>query len=491
MNTKKDKTILFTEFGGKLPPQALELEKAVIGAILIDADAILLVTNIINSSMFYNTNNKDVYSCMEEMLSRAESIDMLTVTQKLKSKGLLEKIGGAVAVNAYANSVSTAGNIEFHARIIAQKHIARQLIKICSISMQQAYSDEVDIFEVVDGLGNGLVEINAIVNGANEIDWKNETEKVAMEIYKNSTQGVTSTGIKTSLFELDNVIAGIRPGLYVPAGRPSMGKTAFALDLACRIMEETNGHVGFFSIEMPIKQLINRMLARESGINQQRLLNCEINAVEMDILLKSGSKVSNMKLLVNDDPSISILQIQSQAKVWANKFNLKAIFVDYIQLVKGSSNQRHLEVGEVSRGLKALSKILDIPVFGLAQLGREKDGGKSMPQLSELRESGNIEQDADTVMLLYRPEYYGIEYDANNNSTKGLTKVIIAKNRNGSVFTPGVNLRSRLDINKYYDWDSYNEMAAIPEPEQQISTQQIDMRNVRHEIDNNSIDLPF
>ena len=470
----------FVEFGGKIPPQAIDLEKAVLGAILNDSDAILLVTNIINAGMFYNDNHGKIYQCMESMASKSEPIDLLTLTQKLKALGLLESVGGAVGMTELSMCVSSSANIEFHARILAQKYIARKIIETCSLAISKAYSDEYDIFEVVDELGNGLVSINDVMNGANEIDWRKETENQVTEIYQNSANGITSTGIKTGLNEFDSAVAGIRPGFYIIGGRPSMGKTAFALDITCRILENTGGYVGFFSLEMPTNQLINRILARESLINQTKLINSNINSEERAQLMRAGGLVSDMKILVNDDPAISILQIQSQAKVWANKHDLKAIVIDYLQLVKATgSNQRHLEVGEVSRGCKVLSKILDIPVFGLCQLGREKDSGKSMPQLSELRESGSLEQDADTVMLLYRPEYYGIEFDSDNKSTKGLTKVIIPKNRNGSVHIAGVNIRSRLDINRYYDWDSFDE---IKEP------RPIDMRSIRS---GNEDCLPF
>jgi len=478
-NQKKNQrreTLPYSDLHGKIPPQAQEVEKAVLGALLFNSDSILLITNILNASMFYNDSHSKIYACIEEMASKSEAIDIFTVCERLRKKGWLDKVGGAFYVTDLTNTVATASNIEFHARIIAQKYIARKIIENCSIAISQGYSEEIDIFEIVDSLGNGLVEINNIMNGANEIDWRKETEKQVIDMHKKSAEGITSTGIKIGLNELDKAIAGLREGFYVIGGRPSMGKTAFALDIAVRLMQESKKYVGFFSLEMPTSQLINRLLARETQIDQTRLINCNINAIERNNLIFAGGKVSELPLLVNDNPSISILQIQSQAKVWASKYDLSAIFIDYLQLVKGNNSQRHLEVGEISRGCKILSKILKIPVIALCQLGREKDAGKSLPQLSELRESGSIEQDADTVLLLYRPEYYGIELDSNNESTKGLTKVIIPKNRNGSVHISGVNLRGNLAINKYYEWDSFNELEAKPK----------DMRTIR-----NDDSLPF
>lgn len=446
---------------GKLPPQALDAEKAVLSAIMLDKDAFLMVASILSSEMFYDERNALIYKCIEKLASKSINIDLITITDMAKKDGILDKIGGASFISNISFFASTSSNIEYHARIIVEKHIARKIIYGSTQAIASAYSGETDVFEILDNLGTALVHINSDVNGANEVDWRKETEKQIIETHKKSSEGITSTGIKTGLVELDNAVAGIREGFYVIGGRPSMGKTAFALDIACRLMEETKKHVGFFSLEMPTNQLINRILARETQIDQTKLINCNINSLERNILISSGSKVAELPLLVNDNPSISILQIQSQAKIWANKYDLAAIFVDYLQLAKGSNTQRHLEVGEISRGCKILSKILKIPVFALCQLGREKDAGKSMPQLSELRESGSIEQDADSVWLLYRPEYYGIETDSNNESTKGLTKVIIPKNRNGAVNIGGVNLRGNLATNKYYDWSGNYEYKPI------------------------------
>jgi len=455
---KKNEPINF-DFG-RIPPQAIEIEKAILGAILIDQNSFLAINNAITEDFFYKAEHSIIYKIFVALIKENRAIDILTVADRLKKNQELDMVGGYVYISELSHCVSSSANIEYHAKIIAQKYLQRELIRISAITANESFSDTKDVFEISDSLGTELLRLNSIVNGSVTLDWKKETERQILKTIENKEKGISSTGIELGLSELDKTLQGLRAGLYILGGRPSMGKTALALDLSVRIANETQGYVGFFSLEMPVQQLINRLLARETGIDQTRLINSNIYQEEKMKLIERGGIVSESKILVTDTPSLTIMQIMSQSKVWAIKHDLKAIIVDYLQLVKGTERgqQRYQEVGEVSRGLKALSKILNIPVIALCQLSREKDKGANLPALSELRESGDIEQDADVVMLLYRPEYYNINEDSEGKSTKGLTKVIIPKNRNGSVNIQGANIRGDLSTNRYWDWDSYGEI---------------------------------
>lgn len=467
---------------GEIPPQAIDLEKAILGAILIDQNSFFTINNLIREDFFYKTEHSIIYKNIIALIKENRPVDILTLTDRLRKDGNLDLVGGAYYISELTNSVASSANIEFHAKIVAQKFMQRELIRISIVTANESYSDTSDVFITADNLGSELLKLNTIVSGSITLDWQKETERHIFKTIENKEKGITATGIRTGLYELDQTLQGLRSGLYILGGRPSMGKTAFALDLSMRIIENTGGYVGFFSLEMPVGQLINRLLARETGIDQTRLMNSNISKDEKLTLIERGGIVSSLKLLVTDSPTMTIMQLMSQAKVWAVKNDLKAIFVDYLQLVKGTEKgqQRYLEVGEVSRGLKALSKILDIPVIALCQLTREKEKGANLPALSDLRESGDIEQDADCVMLLYRPEYYNINEDSEGNSTKGLTKIIIPKHRNGSVNVQGANVRSDLSINRYWDWDSKNEIPLIMNSQKSFASArtEIDLENL-------------
>ncbi len=456
----------FADFG-KLPPQAIDIEVLILGAILIDSNAIYIVNSQLTGEMFYKESHQHIYNACLNINKKGGQIDIATCAEALRNAGNLEAAGGAYYIAGLSNAISTAANIEYHAKIVIQKFIQRKVIQFSSNAIQKCFDETIDIFEVIDEISDNLREVNNTILEDSKIEWKESVENYTIDLIDKVKNGIKETGISLGLTELDRDLKGLREGLYIVAGRPSMGKTAFALEMARRIAKQKKGKVGIFSLEMSMDSLINRIVSSESEIDQSRLINADLTHAELDMLINGGSRASELDFLINDKSSISINQICSKAKVWANKNNIAAIVIDYIQLVRGTNKQRHLEIGEISKGCKALSKDLGIPVIALAQLGREKDAGKTMPKLGELRESGDLEQDADVVMLLYRPEYYGIDFDANGLSTAGLTKVIIAKNRNGKVNLKGVNLRSNLSINRYEDWES--ELKSTPNiPEKQI-----------------------
>lgn len=457
---------------GKIPPQAVDIEKAILGALLLDSNAMYRTEGIIDSGAFYTEAHQNIFQAIEALTRQSKAADLFTVSEKLREEGKLEAVGGAFYLAELTNVVSTSANIEYHASIVAEKYTKRQVIRLSSEALKNAYDDTVNVYETIDAISDGMIEISNQLIKDDTQTWKGATEQYVMEVIDRMKSGITETGTRIGLKEIDETIAGFRAGLYVIGGRPSMGKSALGFDFACRFAEQKKGKVGIFTLEMSRTQLINRVVARYSQINQTRLINSNIKEYELNQLIAGGGTASELDFLISDKPNISINQIRSKAKVWAHKNKLSAIFVDYIQLVKGTNKQRHLEIGEISRGLKQLSNELDIPVFALCQLGREKDAGKSMPRMSELRESGDIEQDADSVMLLYRPEYYGITHDSEGISTKDLTKVIIEKNRNGAINIKGANVRGNLAINRYEDWDFYPgtepTATAQPQPEEKI-----------------------
>lgn len=438
----------------KLPPQAIDMERHILGVILNNERYLLDVYETLTAEMFYREDHKEIYLAILELNKNSKTIDTLTCVEMLRKKGKLEQIGGIFYITELVNEVASSANIEYHAKIVAQKYIQREVIRISSQAIKQSFEDTTDVFEVLDGVFDELLQLNSVILQEDKTDWKELTIDYTMDIIEKAKSGVTESGLMCGLKEIDDTIKGFEEGLYLLSGRPSMGKTAFGIELACRFAELKKGKIAFFSLEMSKTQLVNRVLSRYSRINQTRLRSSNIFENEFRELENQGSIVSELDFLITDKAGMSIQQIVARSKSWSAKNKIAAIFVDYLQLVGSKSNkQRYLEVGEISKALKNLSKTLQIPVIALAQLGREKDAGKSMPKMSELRESGDLEQDADCVMLLYRPEYYNIESDSEGKSTKGITKVIIEKNRNGSVNLNGASVRSNLAINRYEDID--------------------------------------
>jgi len=455
---------------GKLPPQSIDLERMILGSILTDSNAIYFVNGVLTAEMFYKNEHQLIFDACMKLNRINATIDSFTVSNSLKEEGKLDQCGGIFGITELCNE-GTFGNIEYHAKIIVQFYLKRKIIQLCSVAVKDSFDDTKDIFEIIDEISDQLRELSNHLLEDSKETWKESTENYAIELQDRIHKGIVQTGIEVGLKQVDRTVAGFRAGLYIIAGRPSMGKSAFGFELACRIAEQKIGKVGIFSLEMSRTQLINRVVARYANIDQTRLINGNLHQGEIDQLVSGATMASELDFLVNDKSGISINQLTSKAKIWAHKNKLSAILVDYVQLVKGTNKERRLEIGEVSRGLKILSKDLNIPVIALAQLGREKDGGKSFPKMSELKESSDIEQDADCVMLLYRPEYYKIEVDGKGQNTKGLTIVIIEKNRNGPVNVNGANVRSNLAINRYEDWESLSEMTDIQQPDKAIKVE--------------------
>ncbi|MBK7957356.1 MAG: replicative DNA helicase [Bacteroidetes bacterium] len=452
----------FSDFG-KLPPQALDLERAVLGALLIDSNAMDSILGIIEGKSFYNEAHKSIFQAIHELMRLEQAVDMLTITEQLRKEGKLESVGGAYYIAKLTNTVSTSANIEFHARIVAQKYVQREIISQSSKIIKDAFEDTTDVFELLDKAESNLFALSQTSRKKDTMEISSLLMPQLNEIQKrmeDNKSGNTLTGVGSGFMELDKMTSGWQKSdLIIVAGRPAMGKTAFTLALARNAAIDFKKPVAFFSLEMSAAQLVQRMISMESEINAEKLRKGDLRQDEWTQLITKIDKLETAPILIDDTPAMSIFELRAKARKLKRKHDINMIIIDYLQLMSGgnaegkSSGNREQEISSISRALKGLAKELDIPIIALSQLSRapEQRTGSKKPQLSDLRESGAIEQDADMVMFLYRPEYYGIEVDENNNNTKGIAEVIIAKHRNGSIGS--VNTRFINQIAKFVDLD--------------------------------------
>lgn len=441
----------------KLPPQARELEGAVIGALMIDKHSIGDVVDILKAETFYDERNKMVYSAILQLFEQSEPIDLLTVTEQLKKDGNLEKIGGPFYLTELTNRVASSANSEYHARIIVQKYIQRELIRVSSKIIEEAFEDTTDVFDLLDKAEQNIFEItnNNLRRGMQ--DMNNLVAKALNEISEVRDQkGLT--GLPSGFTDLDRITSGWqKTDLVIVAARPAMGKTSFVLNMARNAAVENNAGVAIFSLEMGATQLAKRLITSEAEIEGDKIKNGRLEEYEWMELNKKVEKLSQAPIFIIDTPAINIFELRAQCRRLKSAHDIQMVLIDYLQLMSGSSEKgggnREQEISAISRSLKSIAKELDVPVIALSQLSRavETRGGDKRPMLSDLRESGAIEQDADMVVFLYRPDYYGFLQDEDGNSTQGQAEVIIAKHRNGATGT--VNLKF---INKFAKFDNLN-----------------------------------
>lgn len=449
---------------GKVPPQARELEEAVLGAVMLEKNAFDAVVEILKPECFYVDAHQRIFRAMQGLANRSQPIDILTVVEELKTREELEMIGGAYYVTRLTNSVVSAANIEFHARIILQKFIQRELIRISGEIITDAFEDSTDVFELLDEAEGKLFEITNqhLRSSIQPIDSVLVNTIQRIEDLRHRNEDVT--GVPSNFKALDKITYGWQNSdLIILAARPAVGKTAFALNLARNAaMHPTKPTpVAFFSLEMSASQLVQRVLAAESEIMLEKIARGRMEEHEMKQLYTKGiQRLSQAPLFIDDTPALNIFELRAKCRKLKNKHNIGLIIVDYLQLMSGTGDRmqgnREQEISNISRNLKGLAKELNVPIIALSQLSREvekrgqKDGSR-IPQLSDLRESGAIEQDADMVMFLYRPEYYDINTNEKGEDQKGLTEVKIAKHRNGVLDT--VQLKALLHIQKFIGWE--------------------------------------
>ncbi len=461
---RKTQLDLSTMVYGKVPPQAKDLEEAVLGAIMLEKNAFDTVVEILKPECFYVEAHQRIYKAIQGLANKSQPIDILTVTEELRSREELEMVGGPYYVTKLTNAVVSSAHIEAHSRIILQKFIQRELIRISGEIIGDAYEDSTDVFDLLDDAESKLFEItnNHLRKDYNSIDTVLVNTIKRIEDLRQRNEEVT--GVPSGFTHLDKVTYGWQnTDLIILAARPAVGKTAFALNLARNAaMHATKPTpVALFSLEMSAGQLVQRILSAESEIWLEKIARGKMEEHEMKQLYARGiQRLAQAPLFIDDTPALNIFELRAKCRRLKNKHNIGMIIIDYLQLMSGTGENRNgnreQEISNISRNLKGLAKELNVPIIALSQLSRavEQRGAKEgsrVPQLSDLRESGAIEQDADMVMFLYRPEYYDVTTSAEGENIKGLTEVKIAKHRNGTLET--VKLKALLHIQKFANWD--------------------------------------
>lgn len=428
---------------GKIPPQAIDLEEAVLGAMMIDKKGVDDVIDILHAEAFYKEAHQFIFEAIYTLFQNAEPTDLLTVANQLRSTGNLDIVGGDFYLVELTQKVSSSAHVEFHARIILQKYIQRKLITISSEIIEEAYDETIDVFDLLDDAESKLFEVTQGNLKKSSEDAQGLVDQAIKKIQEISNKEGMS-GIASGFNRLDELTSGWQPSdLIIIAARPGMGKTAFVMSMAKNMAIDFDEPVAIFSLEMSSLQLITRMISSETGISSGKLRKGNLAPHEWEQLNVKVKNLSKAPIFIDDTPSLSIFDLRAKARRLASQHGIKVLIIDYLQLMtsggsqRGGGGNREQEISLISRNLKALSKELNIPVIALSQLSRavETRGGSKRPLLSDLRESGAIEQDADIVAFIYRPEYYGLtEWDDEERTPcEGQAEFIVAKHRNGGL----------------------------------------------------------
>jgi replicative DNA helicase len=428
---------------GKIPPQAIELEQLVLGAMMLESDAVNKTIDVLKPDMFYKDAHFKIFSAIHDLFNESEPIDIQTVVNKLKSEGVLDIVGGAYYVSSLTANVASSANIEYHARIIAQKYIQRELIRISSDIIREAFEDTTDVFNLLDRAESNLFEVAQNNLRKSAADMVSVIKEAIENIEDASKNEGNISGIPSGFHKLDHITAGWQPSdLIILAARPGMGKTAFVLSLAKNIALDFKHPIAVFSLEMSAVQLVTRLISAEAEIPSDKLRKGNLEDSEWTQLNKGVQALTDAKIFIDDTPGLSIFELRAKSRRLVMQHGIKMIIIDYLQLMthENGSGNREQEISTISRSLKALAKELSVPIITLSQLNRsvEQRGGAKRPQLADLRESGAIEQDADMVCFLYRPAYYQLEEEYGEGDEK-YTELIIAKHRNGALDTVKLN----------------------------------------------------
>jgi len=442
---------------GKLPPQATEVEEAVLGALMLERDAYVTVADIIDTSSFYKEEHQKIFEAIKELSTNEKPVDLLMVTQELKDREQLDEVGGPGYITQLTRRVASAAHIEFHSRIIAQKFIQRELIRVSSEIQGKSYDDTMDVDDLIDFSESSLFQVA-------ERNIKKETRPIKpvlneaiVQIEKARQRKDGLSGVPSGFTALDRITSGWqKTDLIIIAARPSMGKTAFVLSMARNMAVDHNRATAVFSLEMSSIQLVNRLIAAETELGNDKLKTGRLENYEWEHLNRKISALEKAPIFIDDTPALSIFEFRAKCRRLKMQHDIQVVIVDYLQLMTAgtdSRGSREQEVSTISRSLKAIAKELNIPILALSQLNRsvESREGKR-PQLSDLRESGAIEQDADIVTFIHRPEYYGMTEDDSGNSLIGVAEIIIAKHRNGA--TGDVHLAFKKELAKFSDMET-------------------------------------
>jgi len=451
---------------GKVPPQAIDMEEAVLGAIMLEKEAVITILDILKPESFYKDAHRKIFKAVSDLASREYPVDLYTVTEELRNHGELESVGGPVYLTQLTSKVVSAANVDYHARIVAQKYIQRELIRVSTEIQSRSFDDTIDVTDLLDFSENALFQI-AEGNIKREVAPINMVLKEAIkEIEEAGKREDALVGIPSGFTKLDRLTSGWQKSeLIIIAARPSMGKTALALSMARNMAVDHGKKVAIFSCEMSSIQLVNRLIIAETDIPGDKIRNGRLSEEEWKQLDSRIKKLVQAPIYIDDTPAISIFELRAKCRRLMAQNKLDLVIVDYLQLMSGPENagSREQEVSNISRSLKSIAKELNVPIIALSQLNRsvEMRGGTKRPLLSDLRESGAIEQDADMVVFIHRQEKFGMVTFDDGSSTKGIAEIILAKNRNGPV--DDVRLRFREEKAQFVDIDEFD-IEATPEP---------------------------
>ncbi len=437
----------------RIPPQNIEAEQSVLGAMLLSRDAIDKAGEILVEDDFYRQDHRVIFSAIMALHNRNQAVDLVTVTEELRKLGKLDAIGGTGVITALSNIVPTAANVVYHAKIVEEKSLRRQLINAATEVASSGYEEEEDISQTID---QAEQKILAVAN-------RKQTGSLVKigDIVKSSIARIEElydskdayTGLPTGFTQFDLMTSGLQPSdLIILAARPSMGKSSLVLNIAEHVALKGQKSVIFFSLEMSKEQLVQRMLCSQAGIDAAKLRIGQLSDPEWTQLLEAADRLSQAKIMLDDTPGMTALEMRSKARRWKNENGLDLIIVDYLQLMQGSSKRasdnRQQEMSDISRSLKGLARELNVPLIALSQLSRSVESRTSKrPMLSDLRESGALEQDADIVCFIYRDDYYNRE----NSDQPNIAELILAKHRNGPVGT--VKLFFKKETTRFYNLD--------------------------------------
>lgn len=459
------------EIGGRIPPRDIDVEQAVLGALMLEKDAYSVVCDLLKPESFYDPTNSMVYAAIQQLGAAQKPIDMLTVTEQLRLDGNLEKIGGPVVVSELTSRVLSGANVEYHARIVAQKYLARELISFSSDISSKAFDEVNDVDDLLQEAEGRLFEISQR-NVKKDVTQINPViEQAIKQIQAAANRASGLSGLESGFHELDKLTSGWQNSdLIIIAARPAMGKTAFVLSMAKNMAVNYEIPVAIFSLEMSNVQLVNRLISNVCELGGEKIKSGQLSPMEWDQLMSRVKELQDARLYIDDTPSLSILELRTKARRLVREHQVRFIIIDYLQLMNATGmkfGSREQEVSMISRSLKQLAKELDIPIVALSQLNRSvetrgKDGDRDSkrPQLSDLRESGAIEQDADIVCFIHRPEYYlRSDTDMEGRNIRGLAEFIVAKHRSGRV--DDVKMRFRKEFARFENWEEGPMMSAV------------------------------
>ncbi len=452
----------FMEKFGKLPPQATDLEETVLGALMLDRDAMERIAEILPEEAFYKESHQLIYKACKKLFTEGQPIDIVTVTKECRNMGNLDIVGGPYYITSLTNRVGSAAHIEAHARIIAEKHIQRELIRVSTDITRVSYDDGKDVFELLDYAERSLFGIAESSIAKQTEHALTVVSRTIKQIQSIKDHGNGLSGIASGFTGLDRITNGWQDNtLIIIAGRPGMGKTSFALTCMRNAAIYSDKPVAIFSLEMESTELMSRLLSSEAEIDHNKFKSGKLSPNEWETLSKAVNKIGALPIYIDDTPALSMFQLRAKARRLKSQYGVGMIFVDYLQLMRGDENSkagnREQEISYISRSLKALSKELCIPVMALASMNREVDKrtGSKLPQLSDIRESGSIESDADIVIFVNRPEKNGITEDSEGQSLIGIADVIVAKHRSGPTDT--IRLRFKGEFTKFTDLNTFGD----------------------------------